>query len=144
MVNVGYNMKFESKNLNAIHDILNENVNDKQTVYSEGPTPLTTEQKREFHEAVKTFSQMGESVYGKGRLKEVVERITSIVETASQLVTEKEDMVDSINAGRQMKGITEALKQFQKSANEVLIHERRMEAAFEDIAHGVGNYFEVG
>ena len=97
-------MKFESKNLNAIHDILNENVNDKQTVYSEGPTPLTTEQKREFHEAVKTFSQMGESVYG----------------------------------------ITEALKQFQKSANEVLIHERRMEAAFEDIAHGVGNYFEVG
>ena len=40
--------------------------------------------------------------------------------------------------------VIEALKQFQKSANEVMIHERRMEAAFEDIAHGVGRYFEVG
>jgi len=144
MVNVGYNMKFESKNLKRIHDILNENVNEKQTVFSEGPAPLTAEQKREFHKAVKTFSHMGESVYGKGDLKEVVDRITSIVETASQLVTEKEDMVDAVNASRHMKEISGALKEFQKSCNEVIIHQRRAESAFEDVAHGVGKYFEVG
>jgi hypothetical protein len=131
------------KKLEALKNLLNE-TQEKQNVFSEGPAPLSAEQKQAFHEAVKTFSQMGESVYGNGQLKEVVEKITSIVETASQLVTEKEEMVDSINASRQMKGINEALKQFQKSANEVMIHERRMEAAFEDIAHGVGRYFEVG
>jgi len=132
------------KKLEALRNLLYEQDVKKETVFSEGPAPLSAEQKHAFHEAVKTFSQMGESVYSNGQLKEIVEKITSIVETASQLVTEKEEMVDSINASRQMKGMNDALKQFQKSANEVMIHERRMEAAFEDIAHGVGRYFEVG
>ncbi len=45
-------MKFENKNLTALRDLLNE---DKQTVFSEGPAPLTNEQKRQFAEAVKTY-----------------------------------------------------------------------------------------
>ena len=141
MVNVGYNMKFESKNLTALRDLLNE---DKQTVFSEGPAPLTNEQKQQFAKAVKTFSQMGESVYSNGKLKEIVERISSIVETATQLVTEKEDLVDKVSASRHMKEVSGALKAFQSSANEVMIQERRMEAAFEDIAQGIQKYFEVG
>ncbi len=136
-------MKFENRNLKALRDLLSEDAT-KQTVFSEGPTPLTTEQKRQFAEAVKTFSQMGESVYSTGKLKEIVERISNIVETATQLVTEKEDMVDSVSASRQMKHVGAALKEFQKSANEVMIHERRMEAAFEDIAEGIQKYFSVG
>jgi len=136
-------MKFENRNLKALRDLLSEDAT-KQTVFSEGPTPLTTEQKRQFAEAVKTFSQMGESVYSTGKLKEIVERISNIVETATQLVTEKEDMVDSVSASRQMKHVGSALKEFQKSANEVMIHERRMEAAFEDIAEGIQKYFSVG
>jgi hypothetical protein len=143
MVNVGYNMKFENKRLKIIRDLVNEDAS-KQTVFSEGPAPLTTEQKRQFVEACKTFSHMGESVYGSGKLKEIVERITSIVEIGSQLVTEKEDIVDSVSASRHMKGMGVALKEFQKSANEVMIHERRMEAAFEDIAEGIQKYFDVG
>ncbi len=136
-------MKFENKNLNALQNLLNEDAS-KQTVFSEGPTPLTTDQKRQFSEAVKTFSLMGENVYSNGKLKEIVERISNIVETATQLVTEKEDMIDSISAGRQMKHVGASLKEFQKSANEVMIHERRMEAAFEDIAEGIQKYFNVG
>ncbi len=136
-------MKFENKNLTALRDLLNEDAS-KQTVFSEGPAPLTNEQKQQFAEAVKTFSQMGESVYSNGKLKEIVERISSIVETASQLVTEKEDLVDKVSAGRHMKEVSGALKAFQSSANEVMIQERRMEAAFEDIAQGIQKYFEVG
>ena len=137
-------MKFEAKNLNAIRDLLYEQNIKKETVFGDEPTPLTTEEKRQFVEACKTFSHMGESVYGSGKLTEIVERISSIVETASQLVTEEGEMVDSISANRQMKGTKEALKEFQKSANEVMIHERRMAEAFEDIAHGIQKYFDVG
>jgi hypothetical protein len=137
-------MKFEAKNLNAIRDLLYEQNIKKETVFGDEPTPLTTEEKRQFVEACKTFSHMGESVYGSGKLTEIVERISSIVETASQLVTEEGEMVDSISANRQMKGTKEALKEFQKSANEVMIHERRMAAAFEDIAQGIQKYFDVG
>tara|TARA_R110000751_G_C13437488_1_gene442433 strand:+ start:19 stop:432 length:414 start_codon:yes stop_codon:yes gene_type:complete len=137
-------MKFENKKLQIIRDLVQEGYEQKQTVFNEGPEPLTTEQKRMFVEACKTFSHMGESIYGSGKLKEIVERISSIVETASQLVTEEGEMVDSISATRQMKGTKEALKEFQKSANEVMIHERRMSAAFEDIAQGIQKYFDVG
>jgi hypothetical protein len=143
MVNVGYNMKFESKNLNALRGLLRETAS-KQTVFSASPTPLSMEQKKQFAEAVKTFSQMGESVYSTGKLKEIVERISSIVETATQLVTEKEDIIDSVSASRHMKEVSGALKAFQASANEVMIQERRMEAAFEDIAQGIQKYFDVG
>jgi pyridoxal biosynthesis lyase PdxS len=87
---------------------------------------------------------MGESVYGTGKLQEVVENLTKVVETANRLVTEEsDDLVDSVNSSRHFKVINEALKQFNKSANEVMIHERRMAAAFEDIAEGIKKYYEV-
>lgn len=126
-------------NLKRIQNLLKE----QKEVFVEAPAPLTSVQKREFVEACRTFTHMGESIYGNGKLKEIVEQITSIVETASQLVTEKEDLVDSVSASRHMKHVSGALKEFQKSANEVMIHERRLEAAFEDIAEGIQKYFDV-
>ncbi len=44
------------------------------------PVKVTTEQKREFVEAVKGYSQLGESEYGKGDLKELGERDKYMVE----------------------------------------------------------------
>ncbi len=127
--------------LQIIQDLVREQ---KETVYSEQKTPLTTEEKMAFREALKTFSQMGESVYGTGKLQEVVENLTKVVETANRLVTEEsDDLVDNVNSSRHFKVINEALKQFSKSANEVMIHERRLSAAFEDIAEGIQKYYEV-
>jgi len=127
--------------LQIIQDLVREQ---KETVYSEQKTPLTTEEKMAFREALKTFSQMGESVYGTGKLQEVVKNLTKVVETANRLVTEEsDDLVDNVNSSRHFKVINEALKQFSKSANEVMIHERRLSAAFEDIAQGIQKYYEV-
>tara|TARA_R110002020_G_scaffold280026_1_gene495831 strand:+ start:175 stop:576 length:402 start_codon:yes stop_codon:yes gene_type:complete len=129
-------------NLKAIQNILNEQA--KKTVFTEQPTPLTTEEKLAFRHALKGFSQMGESVYGTGKLQEVVENLTQVVETANRLVTEEaEDLVDGVSASRQFKGINAALNEFKKSANEVMIHERRLAAAFEDIAQGIQKYYKV-
>ena len=127
--------------LKIIRELLREQ---KATVYSEPKAPLTTEEKMAFREALKTFSQMGESVYGTGKLQEVVENISKVVETANRLVTEEaEDLIDGVSANRQFNGINAALKEFTKSANEVMIHERRMSAAFEDIAGGIQKFYNV-
>jgi hypothetical protein len=45
--------------------------------------------------------------------------------------------------GRRSKLIKASLKELQKSANEVMIHERRMEAACEDIREGLSKYYDV-
>lgn len=130
--------------LQTLRDLLYER-EEKQTVFSEKEAPLSIEEKKAFAEALNTFSTMSETVMARGkRLQEVVERVTKMCETASRLVNESgDDLVEKVAAGRHMKLIEGALKDFQRSANEVMIHERRMEAAYQDIAEGLKKYYDV-
>jgi pyridoxal biosynthesis lyase PdxS len=129
--------------LQTLRDLLYETDTKKQTVFSEQPAPLTNEDKRAFMESLKTFSQLGESVYGNRNLEEITERLSKMVETASRMVTEKEDIVDSVSASRHMKHVSAALNEFKKSAAEMMIHERRLAAAYEDIAEGLNKYYKI-
>lgn len=143
MESVEYNMSFQPKNLNKIISILSEQES-KQTVFSEEPTPLSQEDKKGFAEALRSYSALGEVMYGKANLKEAVEQIVKMVEMATRMVSESEDdMVDKIAANRHMKYLESSCKDLQKSANEVMIHERRMAAAYEDIAEGLRKYYDV-
>jgi hypothetical protein len=42
-----------------------------------------------------------------------------------------------------MKHVAAALNEFKKSAAEMMIHERRLAAAYEDIAEGLSKYYKV-
>jgi len=131
------------KKLETLKDLLNETP--KQIVFSEGPAPLTTEEKRAFAEALQTFSHIGESVYSKRKLEEAVANIEKLVETAQRFVNEtSDDVVESTAAGRHFKYMEAALKEFKKSATEILIHERKCAQAYEDIADGLKKYYELG
>lgn len=136
---------FESKNLNRIFSILNEqNESEKRTVFSEEPQPLSVDDKRSFAEALRSYSALGEVMYGKANLKEAVEQIVKMVETASRMVAESgDDMVEKVAASRHLKYLESSCKDLQKSANEVMIHEKRMAAAYEDIAEGLRKYYDV-
>jgi hypothetical protein len=141
MENVGYNM-FSNKNLNKIISLVNES--EKQTVFNDQPEPLSREDKMQFAESLRVYSQMGETIYGRENLQQVVERIVKMVDTAKRMVNETaDDVVDSVNAGRHMKLMDAACKDLQKSANEIMIHERRMSAAYEDIAEGLKKYYDI-
>jgi hypothetical protein len=61
---------FKQPNLTNILSLLNE---DKQTVFNEQPEPVSLEEKREFAESLKSFSQLGESIYA-GRPQRVIQR----------------------------------------------------------------------
>ena len=60
---------------------------------------LSKEEKRAFMEAVKNFSAMGESVYGKGNLQELTERVRDIVDKAQNIALQDEGWFDKMNAG---------------------------------------------
>jgi len=128
--------------LQTLRDLLYE-TDTKKTVFSDQPAPLTTEDKRAFAESLKSFSQIGESVYSNRNLEEITERLSKMVETASRMVTEKEDIVDSVSASRQLKHVQAAMNEFKKSAAEMMIHERRLAAAYEDIAEGLSKYYKI-
>jgi len=137
-------MIFKQDNLNRIMSILNES-EEKINVFKDQPAPLTTEDKRYFAESISRYSQLGEIMYGKKQLQEAVNHIAKLVETATRMISESDDdMVEKVAAGRHIKTLSEAVKELQKSANEVMIHERRMAAAYEDIATGLQKYYDVG
>jgi histone H3/H4 len=138
--NAGYNML--GRNLNAIKSVLNES--EKRTVFSEEPAPLTMEDKQQFADSLSRFSEMANVIAGYKQLEEVVNRISHMVETASRLVQEADsDMLDKVAESRRMKMIDAALKDLKKSANEIMIHERRVTAAIDDIGEGLKKYYDV-
>ena len=98
---------------------------------------VTTEQKREFVEAVKGYSQLGESVYGKGDLKELCEKIKYMVEMAQQVTLAEGDWFDGITVNRHMKSLNESYKVFEKTAQEISRLQERLSASYEDIGQGL-------
>lgn len=130
------------KNLKTIKSFLNET--EKRTVFGNESVPLTMEDKKQFAETLRSFSSMAESVSGTRNLEEIVERISHVVDTASRMISESDDdMLDKVAEGRRLKMIESALKDFRKSANEIMIHERRCQAAIDDIGEGLKKYYSV-
>ena len=107
------------------------------------PVQLTSEQKKTFLEAVKNYSQLGESVYGKGDLKELCERVKYMVEMAQEVTLAEGDWFDGITVNRHMKGLNESYKVFEKTAQEISRLQERLSAAYEDIGQGLSKYFEI-
>jgi hypothetical protein len=107
------------------------------------PVQLTKEQKQEFVNAVKGYSQLGESVYGKGNLKELCERVKYMVEMAQQVTLSEGDWFDGITVNRHMKGLNESYKVFEKTAKEISQLQERLSASYEDIGQGLNKYFDI-
>ena len=107
------------------------------------PVQLTKEQKRNFVEAVKGYSQLGESVYGKGNLQELCERVKYMVEMAQEVTLAEGDWFDGITVNRHMKGLNESYKVFEKTAQEISRLQERLSAAYEDIGQGLNKYFDI-
>jgi hypothetical protein len=141
MANVGYKIML-GKNLNRIKSLLNET--EKQTVFSDAEAPLSIEDKKKFAESLSMYSSMADSISGNRDLSEIVERISHMVETAGRMVSESDDdMLDKVAESRRMKMVEAALKDLKKSANEIMIHERRCQAAIDDIGEGLKKYYSV-
>lgn len=107
------------------------------------PVQLTKEQKQEFVNAVKGYSQLGEFVYSKGNLKELCERVKYMVEMAQQVTLSEGDWFDGITVNRHMKGLNESYKVFEKTAKEISQLQERLSASYEDIGQGLNKYFDV-
>ena len=65
--NVGYNMK--TPNLKMI----------LETLMEDQPQPMSKEEKKQFVQEIANFSALGESVYGKGDIEEIVERVKVMI-----------------------------------------------------------------
>jgi len=134
-------MKFENKNLNALMNLLKEDAS-KQTVFSEAPTPLTEEEKQSFAENIGRYSEIVDSMVTKRNLEEMVTGVSKMVEIAERMIGESQnEMLDKVAESRRLKYVNAAVVELKKAATEVVINERKMEAALNDIGEGLNKYF---
>lgn len=116
-----------------------------ETLIGEEEQPkLSREEKQQFLAQVRNFSQLGHSVYGRGNLQQLVNRVKDMVEKAEKLATENKDWFDQVTVKRHMKNLNTAYQTFEATAKEMSILQQRLSAAYEDIAKDLSTYFEVG
>ena len=132
-----------------LKDLLNE-ISTQGGVVSRNPWMKEQEEApeidiKELVSKINNFSSIGESIYGKGNLKEVAETLSSIAENAAQhTLSETEDMFDKVTVSRNMKELTGLSKQFGKVALEANSLQERMSGLYEDMGHILGRYYTIG
>ena len=131
MGNVGYNMR--TPNLKFI----------LETILEDRPKPMTREEKQQFVQEVANFSALGESVYGKGDLEEIVQRVKNIVERADRIMTESEDMISNVGMKKVNKRMYEDYRDFEAAARELKEAQDRMSMCYENIGQHLNRYFDV-
>ena len=100
---------------------------------------------KELVSKISNFNSIGESIYGKGNLKEVAESLSKIAEGAAQhTLSEVDDMFDKVTVSRNMKELTGLSKQFGKVAMEANSLQERMSGLYEDMGHILGRYYSIG
>ena len=132
-----------------LKDLLNE-MTIAGGIVSESPWAKNEEEKpsvnvKELVETIRNFNSIGESIYGKGSLKEVAESLSSIAEGAAQhTLSEVDDMFDKVTVSRNMKELTNLSKQFGKVSSEANSLQERMSGLYEDMGNILGRYYEIG
>lgn len=105
---------------------------------------MNKNQKKEFLEMVSSFNKFNKKVYREQDIQELVSEMNDFVESVSGFtISETEDWFDKVTVSRHMKGLKEAYKVFEKSASTIAEEQRRMEAAYEDIAGYVQKYYKI-
>ena len=115
-----------------------------ETILEDQHQPMSKEEKQDFVETVKNFSALGNSVYGKGDLEEIVERVKTIVERAERIMTESDDWMTNVAYKKYNKRMHEDYRDFEQAARELKEAQDRMALAYENIGQHVNRYFEVG
>ena len=134
-----------------LKDLLNE-ISTQGGMVSRSPWAVNEEEKeapkidvKELVSKINAFNSIGESIYGKGNLKEVAENLSSIAEGAAQhTLSEAGDMFDKITVSRNMKELTGLSKQFGKVASEANSLQERMSVLYEDMGNILGRYYTIG
>lgn len=130
--------------LQIVRDLwLGESEQKNTTFPSEAKQPLTREEKQAFVEAMRGYSKLGESIYSKGSLQELCERMADLVEKAEQIVTENADWFDKTMHEKSFRRLREDYKMFEEAAKEMSKSQQRLEMAYENMGQAFSRYYDV-
>ena len=105
---------------------------------------ITDEMKQAFQEIVGQYAEYGKGIYRERKLKEITETILNIGKLAEKIaLAETDDWFDTMTVQRDMKGLNESVKLFEKTAKDLNILQQRLESLYEDIGTKLSRYYEI-
>jgi len=100
--------------------------------------------KYEVTEAVRTYQQIGSSVFGGTGILETAKQLSKIVEDAqNHVLSENDDWFDNVTVNRNMNGLKGMVKEFKKSALEAHRLDQRLRGLYEDMGVVLNRYYEI-
>jgi len=114
-----------------------------ETLMEEQPQLMSKNEKKQFVQEIANFSALGESVYGKGDIEEIVERVKRIVSNADRIMTESDDWMSNVAHKKGNKRMHEDYKDFEQAARELKEAQDRMAMCYENIGQHLSRYFDV-
>ena len=105
---------------------------------------LTTEQKKQFLEAVRSFGKYGKHLKTEVDLVQLSEELNNICKMAEQVTLEEADeWFDKMTINRNMKELKRIGGEFSKTSKEAKALQERMLSLYEDMGHVINRYFEI-
>ena len=114
-----------------------------ETLMEDQPQPMSIDEKKQFVQEIANFSALGESVYGKGDIEEIVERVKRIVNNADRIMTESDDWMSNVSHKKGNKRMHEDFKDFMAAAEQLQQAQQQMAIAYENIGQHLSRYFDV-
>lgn len=115
-----------------------------ETIVQDQPVPTTPQEKKQFMQEIKNFSNMANSVYGTGDIQEIVERVKRIIDGADRIMTESDDWFENVANKKSNKRMIEDYKDFTAAAKSLQEAQHQMSIAYENIGQHLNRYFDVG
>ena len=114
-----------------------------ETLMEDQQQPMSKDEKKQFVQEIANFSALGESVYGKGDIEEIVERVKRIVSSADRIMTESDDWMSNVSHKKGNKRMHEDFKDFMAAAEQLEQAQQQMSIAYENIGQHLNRYFDV-
>ena len=96
---------------------------------------------------VKNHNSFGEHIYNGRGMAEVIEGIKNLTERAQSMALDEageEGWFEAVTVKKNMNEVKKDAQLFEKTAKEMGALQQRLEALYEDMAHSIGRYYEVG
>lgn len=106
---------------------------------------LSNEQKRSFVEAIESYNEIAPHIYRDAdTMKAISKSLLMISRITETLVTEKtDDWLDATTVKKDMKVINDSAKAFEKTAQEMMGLQHRLESIYEDMGLKISKYFSI-
>jgi hypothetical protein len=131
MVNVGYNMG--SPNLKRI----------LETILDGQEQQLSREQIAQYESEIKLYATIGDAVYGKDDIEQIVNRVKQIVDKADAIMTKSHDWLSNVAHKKNNKRMHDDYNDFENAARELKDAQDRMSMCYENIGNHLNRYFGV-